>query len=282
MKKLITVHRNVFLLSAILIITILISACSIIQFKYDTVQEKQGVTPNKNIRGTLNMALAWGQRLSPPRQYSRVIINLKDAMTKWTDVTTILDDHLMLDSPKLHKMPFVLVTTDKAFELTSTERGNIKKYLTNGGFMVLDNPEANADRSQAESSLRKMLRDVLGAGSRLEPISISHEIYHCYFDFTDGPPIGSENRKRVVRRDVDVEIGPDGKPTEKVSEIIKLPKQVRYLEGIFIGDRLAVVFSNKGYGVNWNDRSNNEAQLKMGVNLMVFALTQPGGIASEE
>ena len=55
-----------------------------------------------------------------------------------------------------------------------------------------------------------------------------------------------------------------------------------YLEGIWIGGRLAVVFSNKGYTVNWNEISGNDAQLKMGVNLMVFALTQPGGIASEE
>ncbi|MFC1529055.1 DUF4159 domain-containing protein, partial [Candidatus Latescibacterota bacterium] len=197
MKKVFTVHQTVSFFTAFFIV-ILFQACSIIQFKYDTEQQKSGVTPKKDVRGTLNMALAWGQQLSPPREYSRVIINLSNAMKKWTDVTTTLDDHLRLDSNKLHTIPFVLVTTDNAFELTSTERSNIKQYLMNGGFMVLDNAEANADRSQAESSLRKMLRDVLGSGSRLEPISKSHDIYHCYFEFNDGPPIGSENREKVT------------------------------------------------------------------------------------
>ncbi len=51
------------------------------------------------------------------------------------------------------------------------------------------------------------------------------------------------------------------------------------LEGLWINGRLAVVFSHKGYGVLWSRRENNEPQLRMGMNLVVFSLLQEGGKA---
>ena len=238
------------------------SACSIIEIEPDSAKVSKSSAfddpaMKKDIRGNLDIAFAWGQRLSPPRQYLRALINLKDAMHRWTEINTRLVEHLRLDSDKLMNMPFVYVTTERAFELTAQERSNVKKYLLSGGFMVLDNAIPQQERSQSEAALRKMMRDVLGSGARFEPIPRNHGIYHSYFDFDDGPPQGAE-------------VGLLGS---------RMSKPVRYLEGIWLSNRLVAVFSNKGYVVKWNDMTNNEPQLKMGVNMVVFALTQPGGIA---
>jgi hypothetical protein len=58
-----------------------------------------------------------------------------------------------------------------------------------------------------------------------------------------------------------------------------MSKQVLYLEGVWIKDRLAIVYSNKGYIVRWTELDNNVPQLKMGVNFIVYALRQEGGLA---
>ena len=197
-------------------------------------------------------------------------------MQKWTKIDTSLQEHLWLSSAKLLQMPFVYVTTNKAFELTETEKTNVRNYLLNGGFMVLDNPIPYTDRSQAEASLKQMMRDALGAQARFQPIPKNHEIYHSYFDFDDGPPQGAESRLyKTGIRSVDPTTG-----NVVYSEVH--PPLVNYLEGIWIDNRLVVVYANKGYVVKWNEMTGNDPQLKMGVNLVVFALTQPGGIGTVE
>ena len=54
------------------------------------------------------------------------------------------------------------------------------------------------------------------------------------------------------------------------------------MEGIFLGDRLVVIFTTKEYGRAWEKEFRNEPQLQMGGNLVVFALTQQGSIAQQQ
>ena len=61
-----------------------------------------------------------------------------------------------------------------------------------------------------------------------------------------------------------------------------MPKQIFYLEGITVEERLVAIYSDKGYANKWADTYNNEPQLKMGVNMVVFALTQEGSIAQQK
>lgn len=220
----------------------------------------------QNISGYIHIAFAWGDRLSPPQHLLRGFINLKEAMHRYTKIETKIDKHLYLSSPNLLKMPFVYISTDRAFDLSTLEIKNVRKYFDSGGFMVLENAKPSTERSQAEASLRQMLRDTLGAHARFAPIPISHPLYHCFFDFDDGPPLGAE----LLNGYFDSLRGS------------YLPKQTIYLEGIWYKGRLVAIYSDKGYIVRWNEMSNNEPHLKMGVNMVVFALTQRGGIALKE
>jgi len=65
----------------------------------------------------------------------------------------------MLSSERLVHIPIIYLTTDDVFELTETEKKNVKIYFDNGGFMFLDNPTPILDYSKAEASLKQMLRD---------------------------------------------------------------------------------------------------------------------------
>ena len=231
----------------------------------------------KNIKGYIHIAFAWSEQLTPPQHLLRGLINLKTTLNRWTDINAVIDNHLYLSSPRLLKMPFVFITTDRAFELTDTEKINVKKYLENGGFLVLDNPAPLYEASQGGTSLKQMLREVLGSKARFVPIPNDHPLYHCFFDFDDGPPIGSEIGF--------IKVG-QGTPL-KNSELalhngMIRQKDIILLEGVWIGDRLVAVYSDKGYVVRWKDNLNNEPQLRMGVNLLVYALTQKGGIAQQK
>ncbi len=237
------------------------------QFKAMVIQD-----PNdkQSIKGFIYIATLWGAQLEP--SYKRAVIHLSDAVNRYTSIRSKVDKHLFADSRKLFETPFVFLCVDGQFELTDIEANNLGEYLRKGGFLVLDNGTPENEFGAAEASLRQMLRDALGNDAKLLPIPNSHPLYHCFFDFDDGPPQGSE---------VDFSnVASEG--FEARYNRTTLSKQVFYLEGIWLEDRLVAIYSNKGYAKKWAANSNNEPQLKMGVNMVVLALTQEGSIAQQK
>ena len=237
----------------------------------------------QKVRGFIGIPNVWGEQLkSPQKYYKRANIGLVEAIKKYTDINAYSDAHLFLSSNKLIEYPFLYIATDKQFELTKTEIDNFENYLKNGGFAVLESLRSSTqeniwysfeDDYSAEASLKQMMKDVLKKDARFLPIPNSHKLYHCFFDFNDGPPQGIE---------VDlVRIGTWNGSAGVDWQHITFPKPRPYLEGIFLDDRLAVVYSGKGYGRKWEDIANNEPQQKMGVNFVVYALTQKDGIAQK-
>jgi len=243
----------------------------------DTGQYKAMVIQDPNnkqsIKGFVYISTAWGAQLKPPDTLKRSVINLVEAVNRYTNINAKVDTHLYLDSRKIYDTPFVYVTADKAFELTDIERKNFGEYLRKGGFAVIDNGEPMYEFGQAEASLRQMLKDSLGADAQFLPIPNDHPLYHCFFDFDDGPPQGSE-----IQMVQTTTTGAQGETARNSS----MAKAVHYLEGIWLDERVVAVYSDKGYCWKWKDLTNNEPQLKMGVNFVVFALTQAGGIAQQK
>ena len=227
----------------------------------------------QSIKGFVHLALTWGVQLTPPLWTRRSIINLAEALKRYTNINAKVDSHLLLVSRKLSSMPFVFITADTSFELIGQERRDFREYLENGGFAVIDNGRPELPMSSAKASLRQMLRDVLGTKANFLPIPFNHPIYHCYFDFDDGPPQGSE--MGMFMTSINWRCGYSALNR-------KMTKPVYFLEGIWLDDRLVAVYSDKGYALKWKAMSNNEPQLKMGVNMVVFALTQEGSIAQQK
>ncbi len=216
----------------------------------------QDPTDKQNITGFVYLALAWGSILEPSQK--RSINQLVRAINNYTRIEAQEYDQMFLDSQALFKAPFVYIAANRAFELTEHEAKNLARYLRSGGFVVADNGRPDLEFGPAEASLRQMFREALGRDARFVPLQNDHPIYHVFFDFDDGPPPGGEVSNRTYRR------------------------TVYFLEGIYLGDRLVAVYSDKGYGIFWERETQNEPHLKMGVNMVVFALTQKGSIAQQQ
>ena len=228
------------------------------QYKALIIQDPKN---KRNIKGFVYIANLWGTHIDPA--YKRALINLSEAINKYTKITAKLDKHLFIDSEKLFETPFVFLSMDSMFDLTDTEAKALGEYLHKGGFIVLDNADPVEEFGPAEASLRWMLRRALGSEANFIPIPNDHPLYHAFFDF-DRPPIGSEFTHTWSRK-----LQEDNEP-------------VFYLEGIWIKGRLVAIYSDKGYSLDWAGEQDNEPQLKMGVNMIVFALTQKGSIAQQK
>lgn len=227
----------------------------------------------KNISGYAHITYATGARIKSPRDIGSGLINLKEAMLKWTQLETIVDQQVRLSSPEIMKCPFVYIAFEGGFDLTESEKSNLKNYLSHGGFIVLEQLALAKEQSASGSAYSRMISDILGSQARVAPIANSHKLYHCFFDFTDGPPIGGELKEQRVGRRYS--------PSGNESPISISGKDVNYLESITMDGRIVGICSSKRYLDKWKERGNNEPQLRMGVNMIVFALTQSGGLAAQ-
>jgi len=119
----------------------------------DTGQYKAMIIQNPNnkqqIKGFVYIATAWGAQLKPPDELKRAVINLVEALNRFTNINAKVDRHLFLDHRKLFETPFVFITADTAFELTEIEQKNFGNYLRQGGFAVIDNGTPEYEFGQA-------------------------------------------------------------------------------------------------------------------------------------
>ena len=222
----------------------------------------QDPTDKKNVSGFVQLAAGWGSVLEPP--YRQAVSRLARAVNEHTRIEARADEQIHLGSEALLEAPFVYISANRAFELSRRETENLAAYLRSGGFVVADNGQPELQYSAAEASLRNMFRQALGRDARFVPIGNKHPIYHVFFDFDEGPPPGGE--ATALRPSV---------TTGKTDPVY-------WLEGIFLDDRLVAVYTDKGYGAFWERETENEAHLRLGVNLVVFALTQKGSIARQQ
>jgi hypothetical protein len=220
----------------------------------------QDPTNKQNIQGFVYLGLAWGSVLEPA--YKRAMPELVRALNYHTRIEAQVDEQMFLDSQALFKAPFVYISASRAFELTDHEAKNLGEYLHNGGFVVADNAQPHLEYGPAEASIKAMFKKALGRYARWVPLRNEHPIYHVFFDFDGGPPHGGDVGGRVNR-------------------LTGRSEAVYFLEGIYIRDRLVAVYSDKGYGAFWQG-GTSEPHMKVGINFVVFALTQKGSIAQQQ
>ncbi len=150
-----------------------------------------------------------------------------------------------LGSDNLFSYPMAFLTGHGNVNFSEGEVERLRAYLQNGGFLYID------DDYGLDKYIREEMKKVFPQQEFTE-LPFSHGIYHCHFDFNDGPP-------KIHEHDD------------------KLPKGY----GLFHEGRLCVyltVESNPSDG--WADsRVHNdpprkrEQALKMGTNIVVWALS---------
>jgi hypothetical protein len=137
-------------------------------------------------------------------------------------------------------------------QFNSQERQHFKTYVENGGFVFVDDCNHDIDGMFART-FEAQMAEMFGAEA-LQKIPNDHPIYSSFFEF-DGPPRTS------------VEL--NGWGDDLVHE---------YLKAIEINGRIAVLYSNKDLGCEWDYDFRNKRWLrvdntKFAVNIVVYAMT---------
>jgi len=151
-----------------------------------------------------------------------------------------------LTDSDLYSHSFLYITGHGNIRFSVDEVGVLRDFLLKGGFLHAD------DNYGMDNSFRREMKRVFPEKEWV-PIPFDHEIFHAFYDFPNGLPKVHEH---------------DGKPAQAL--------------GLFDAERMIAFYTYESdLGDGWEDSEvhNNpqnirEAALKMGVNIVWFALTQ--------
>ena len=225
----------------------------------------------RNIRGFFNMTVVDYDIADKNRdRFPTAVEELMRYMRDHTKINARIEGTtLEFSDPRIMEAPMIYMTgNDAVLQISDTEKTNLGDYLKNGGFLYaeeirqsdaengLDNKEAGVSGTPFDRQFKALMKDpqVLGSdGSKWQKVPKSHPLYYSFWDFPDGPPMG-------------------GAPGGNVFD----------LEMLELRGRVAVVFSDLNVSWYWGDplADARERGLQFGVNLIVYSLTQPGGIAN--
>lgn len=182
--------------------------------------------------------------------------NLLNSLVEYTSIRVDPNERIVdVGSGQLSNYPFVYLTGNKMLRFTETERTNLRRYLRNGGFMFVDDCNHDIDGTFAKT-FESEIKAVLDRPEEiLRKLPVNHPLYRSFFEFKEGPPATSHEL--------------NGWGDDIVHD---------YLKAIEIDGRIAVLYSNKDYGCEWNyDWANKRFATKdntrFGVNIIVYALT---------
>ncbi|GAA4435190.1 hypothetical protein GCM10023188_27000 [Pontibacter saemangeumensis] len=184
----------------------------------------------------------------------RMPSNLLHSLIQYTTVQVEEQEKVVaLESAELFRYPFSYMSGHKLVQFNQKERQNFEAYVRNGGFVFVDDCNHDIDGLFARS-FEEQMRQVFGQGA-LKKIPNDHVIYTSFFTFEEGPPTTSFEL--------------NGWGDDLVHD---------YLKAIEINGRIAVLYSNKDYGCEWdydfrNKRWLAEDNTKFGVNIILYALT---------
>ena len=184
----------------------------------------------------------------------RMPSNLLNSLIEYTTVPVSTRERVVaLDSSAVFDGPFAYLAGHRLVEFTSREREVFERFARNGGFVFADDCNHDLDGLFARSFEAQMAA-IFGAGA-LRRLPNSHPLYRAFFTFADGPPTTS------------LEL--NGWGDDLVHD---------YLRAIEIDGRIAVLYSNKDYGCEWdydfrNKRFLAEDNTRFGVNIVIHAMT---------
>jgi hypothetical protein len=173
-------------------------------------------------------------------EYSRIKVDEKERQ-------------IFLTEADLFKSPMVYLSGHKMVQFSDAEAKNLETYLNNGGFMFADDCNHDIDGLFAKS-FEQTVAQIFGPKA-LVKIPNKHPIYRAFFEFKEGPPTTGFEL--------------NGWGDDLVHD---------YLKAVIIKGRIALLYSNKDYGCEWdydyrNKRWLAEDNTKFGVNVVTYALS---------
>lgn len=183
----------------------------------------------------------------------RMPANVLNSLIEYTSLRVDVKEHIIpLSDPQMLSSPFCYMAGHRLVEFNHQEKQNFKQYVENGGFIFVDDCNHDIDGMFARTFERQM-SEMFGEQA-LQKIPNDHAIYSSFFKF-DGPPRTS------------IELNGWG------DDLVH-----NYLKAIEINSRIAVLYSNKDFGCEWDYDFRNKRWLKVdntkfAVNIVIYSMT---------
>ncbi|MEE4173774.1 MAG: DUF4159 domain-containing protein [Xanthomonadales bacterium] len=183
----------------------------------------------------------------------RAPANILNALIEYTTLRVDINERVVaLGDPAMLTAPFCYLAGRRLVRFNHAERQHFETYVRNGGFVFVDDCNHDIDGLFARS-FETQMAELFGPDA-LKKIPNDHPIYSSFFEF-DGPPRTGQEL--------------NGWGDDLVHE---------YLKAIEIDGRIAVLYSNKDYGCEWdydfrNKRFMVEDNTKFAVNIVMYAMT---------
>ena len=184
----------------------------------------------------------------------RMPSNLLNSLIEYTTVPVATRERVVdLDSEAVFDSPFAYLAGHRLVEFTSRERDVFERFVRGGGFVFADDCNHDLDGLFARS-FEAQVAAIFGPAA-LRRLPNDHPLYRAFFAFPDGPPTTA------------LEL--NGWGDDVVHE---------YLRAVEVDGRVAILYSNKDYGCEWdydfrNKRFLAEDNTKFGVNIVIHAMT---------
>lgn len=185
----------------------------------------------------------------------KVAANVLNSVVEYTQIPVYGDEVVITaDSEELGAFPFLFMTGHKLVRFSARERAGLMRFIDGGGLLFSDDCNHDITGLYARSFEEEM-RQLLSATPLLPRLPRVHPIYRAFFRFPDGPPQTTHEL--------------NGWGDDLVHD---------YLRGHEHRGRLAVLYSNKDYGCEWdydwrNKRFQRDDNTRFAVNIVAYAMT---------
>lgn len=204
----------------------------------------------------------WGDKWRT--DYPDSDLNFSYRLQELTSLRTDPDGLILdLDDPRLLEYPFLYVIEPGAMALTESEVAGLRKYLLQGGFMMVDDFWGEDEYGQFYSNLKRVLPEPEHEPVELE---LDHKIFHMVYDLKEKPQVPSIHAwwggSRTERWDADVP----------------------HYKGVFDskGRMMAIICHNTDLGDGWEREGLDPEYFRefsekwsypLGINIVVYAMT---------
>ena len=155
-----------------------------------------------------------------------------------------IERQVKISDPELFQYPFLFATGHGVISFTPEEKERLRTYLLGGGFLFVN------DSYGVDATFRREMAQLFPEREVVE-VPFDHPLYHCFYDFPNGPPKIHEH---------------DGLPPRGYALIVNGRVVLYFLVESDIGD-------------GWEDpqvhndpESKRQEAFRMGLNLLTYAL----------
>jgi hypothetical protein len=212
---------------------------------------------------------AYGRSYSWQTDYPDSDLNFSYRLQQMTSLKVRNDPiHMPLTDEKLFDYPFLYMLEIGSMDLNEEEVAALRRYLTNGGFLMVDDFWGDYQYQNLRDNLKRVFPEY-------EPVELGldHPIFHCVYDLKEIPQVPGINWARSSR------IGP-GQFTS-TSENNVGPAHYR---GLFDKDgrMMVIICQNTDLGDGWEREGEEEwyfhefsekKAYPMGINIIFYAMT---------